>query len=36
MSNFVICIDNSGNEASLIVGKVYSTACAAIRHQVQP
>jgi hypothetical protein len=23
MSNFVICIDNEGNAASLIVGKVY-------------
>jgi hypothetical protein len=25
MTKFVICIDNSGNEASLIVGKVYET-----------
>jgi hypothetical protein len=25
MSEFVICIDNNGNEASLIVGKVYET-----------
>ena len=25
MNKFVICIDNSGNEASLIVGKVYET-----------
>jgi len=35
MSKFVICIDNSGNEASLIFGKVYETARAAIRHQVR-
>ena len=25
MSDFVICIDNNGNPASLIVGKVYRT-----------
>jgi hypothetical protein len=25
MNRFVICIDNSGNEASHIVGKVYET-----------
>jgi hypothetical protein len=25
MSRFVICIDNEGNSASLIVGKVYRT-----------
>ena len=25
MSEFVICIDNDGNSASLIVGKVYRT-----------
>ena len=25
MSNFVICIDNESNPASLIVGKVYTT-----------
>jgi hypothetical protein len=25
MSEFVICIDNNGNEAGLIVGKVYET-----------
>ncbi len=29
MSRFVICIDNSGNAASLIVGKVYRTLPAA-------
>ncbi|MBK1629250.1 hypothetical protein CKO31_00580 [Thiohalocapsa halophila] len=34
MSKFVICIDNSGNEASLIVGKVYETVedSAAAKH----
>jgi len=33
---FVICIDNSGNEASLIVGKVYETAedSAAAKHSM--
>lgn len=25
MSDFVLCIDNEGNKASLIVGKVYQT-----------
>ena len=25
MSEFVICIDNNGNQTSLIVGKVYET-----------
>ena len=29
MSRFVICIDNTGNSASLILGKVYRTLPAA-------
>jgi hypothetical protein len=36
MSKFVICLDKSGNEASLIVGKVYETVedSAAAKHSM--